>query len=56
MVSEDDSRPYVLEINAVPGLKRESFFPYGAALHGITEDELMETILQNAVLEENNYV
>jgi D-alanine-D-alanine ligase/UDP-N-acetylmuramate--alanine ligase len=56
MVGEDDNRPYVLEINAVPGLKRESFFPYGAALHGITEDELVETILQNAVLEGNNHV
>jgi D-alanine-D-alanine ligase/UDP-N-acetylmuramate--alanine ligase len=56
MVSEDDSRPYVLEINAVPGLKRESFFSYGASLHGITEYELMETIVRNAVLEENSHV
>jgi D-alanine-D-alanine ligase/UDP-N-acetylmuramate--alanine ligase len=51
MISDEDGCPYVLEINAVPGLKRESFFPYGAVLHGITEDELMEAILQNAVLE-----
>jgi D-alanine--D-alanine ligase len=52
MISDEDGRPYVLEINAVPGLKRESFYPYGAALHGISENELMETILRDAVLEE----
>jgi D-alanine-D-alanine ligase/UDP-N-acetylmuramate--alanine ligase len=56
ILREEDSRPYVLEINAVPGLKQESFYPYGAALHGISENELIETILRNAVLEENKYV
>jgi D-alanine-D-alanine ligase/UDP-N-acetylmuramate--alanine ligase len=52
MISDEDGRPYVLEINAVPGLKQESFFPYGAALHGLAEDELIETILRNAVSKE----
>jgi D-alanine-D-alanine ligase-like ATP-grasp enzyme len=52
MISDEDERPFVLEINAVPGLKRESFFPYGAFLQGIMEDELMETIVRDAVLEE----
>jgi D-alanine-D-alanine ligase-like ATP-grasp enzyme len=56
MVSEEDGCPCVLEINAVPGLKHGSLYPYGAALHGITEDECMETILRNAVLEENYHV
>jgi D-alanine--D-alanine ligase len=49
MVSEKEHIPYVIEINAVPGLKQGSFFPYGASLHGLTDDEFMETILQNAV-------
>jgi D-alanine-D-alanine ligase/UDP-N-acetylmuramate--alanine ligase len=54
MIDGKDGRPYVLEINAVPGLKPESFFPYGAALCGIAEDEFMETILKNAVPEGNS--
>jgi D-alanine-D-alanine ligase/UDP-N-acetylmuramate--alanine ligase len=56
ILCEEDERPYVLEINAVPGLKQKSFYPYGAALHGISENELIETILRNAVLRGNRYV
>jgi D-alanine-D-alanine ligase/UDP-N-acetylmuramate--alanine ligase len=52
MIRDEDKRPFVLEINAVPGLKQESFFPYGALLHGIKEDELMETIVRDAVWKE----
>jgi D-alanine--D-alanine ligase len=51
MVSEKEELPYVIEINAVPGLKQGSFFPYGASLHGLKEYEFIETILQNAVIE-----
>jgi D-alanine-D-alanine ligase len=50
MISEKDACPYVLEINAIPGLDNGSFYPYCAALYGISENELVETILQNAVL------
>jgi D-alanine--D-alanine ligase len=61
MLREEDGKPYALEINAVPGLKPESFYPHGAALHGISENELIETILKDAVMqdfgiEENRHV
>jgi D-alanine--D-alanine ligase len=49
MLQEENGKPCVIEINAVPGLKQESFYPHGAALHGISENELIETILKDAV-------
>jgi D-alanine-D-alanine ligase/UDP-N-acetylmuramate--alanine ligase len=52
MLHEEDDRPCVLEINAVPGMKPESFYPHGAALHGISENELIETILNDAVMQD----
>jgi D-alanine-D-alanine ligase/UDP-N-acetylmuramate--alanine ligase len=48
MISETDGRPYVLEINAVPGLKHGSLYPYGAGLRGFKDEEVIETILRNA--------
>jgi D-alanine-D-alanine ligase/UDP-N-acetylmuramate--alanine ligase len=47
MVSEADGRPYVLEINAVPGLKHGSLYPYGAGLRGFNDEEIIGTILRN---------
>jgi D-alanine-D-alanine ligase/UDP-N-acetylmuramate--alanine ligase len=47
MVSEADGRSYVLEINAVPGLKHGSLYPYGAGLRGFNDEEIIETILRN---------
>lgn len=48
MVSEDEKRAYVLEINAVPGLKRESLLPLEAGYCGIKYEDLIEDILLSA--------
>lgn len=48
MVSEEDGKPYVLEINAVPGLKRESLLPKEAELYGVSYGDLIEDILKAA--------
>jgi D-alanine-D-alanine ligase len=42
-------RPYVLEINTVPGMTETSLLPMAAAHIGITYDDLVERILQSAV-------
>lgn len=52
MVNEDLSRLDVLEINAVPGLKPHSLLPRAAVYAGIGYDELIESILLNAVRRE----
>jgi D-alanine-D-alanine ligase len=42
-------RPYVLEINTVPGMTETSLFPMAAAQVGIRYDDLVERILQSAL-------
>lgn len=42
-------RPYVLEINTVPGMTETSLLPMAAAQMGITYDDLVERILQSAL-------
>jgi D-alanine-D-alanine ligase/UDP-N-acetylmuramate--alanine ligase len=49
MVSHDDGLPYALEINAVPGLKPASLFPRCAEYAGLRYDDVIETLLLNAV-------
>jgi D-alanine--D-alanine ligase len=49
IVSEEDGKPYTLEINAVPGLKPSSLFPNGAALYGLSYNDIIEIILQDAI-------
>ncbi len=39
--------PYFLELNAVPGMREESFFPVAAELAGIPFEELVGVILEN---------
>ena len=48
MVSHKDNRIYALEINAVPGLKRESLMPGEAAYSGIRYEDMVEDILLSA--------
>lgn len=48
MVSDDDGLPYVLEINAVPGLKEKSLIPKAAILAGIDYSDMVESILRSA--------
>lgn len=42
-------RPYVLEINTVPGMTETSLLPMAAAQVGIAYDDLVERILQSAL-------
>lgn len=48
MVSRRTQKPYVLEINAVPGLKQGSLLPKAAVLSGLQYDDLIEGILLSA--------
>lgn len=48
MVSKEELAPYVLEINAVPGLKPRSLLPGEAKLAGMPYPELIEGILLSA--------
>lgn len=48
MVSKKEQKPYVLEINAVPGLKPKSLLPKEAVLAGIPYEELINGILLQA--------
>ena len=48
MVSQKTGKPLVLEINAVPGLKRESLLPRAAEYSGVQYEDLIEEILLSA--------
>jgi len=43
-------RPYILEINTVPGMTETSLLPMAAAQAGISYEELTERILESAVV------
>ncbi len=49
MVSDIDGLCYMLEINAVPGLKRASLMPQAAKLAGIEYEDMIEDILKAAL-------
>ena len=44
----EDSTPYVLEVNTIPGMTPTSDLPMAAAAAGITFDKLVEQMLQTA--------
>lgn len=48
-------RPYVLEINTVPGMTETSLLPMAAAQAGIDYDSLVEWILQSALDRANRF-
>ena len=48
MIDKNDSTPYVLETNAVPGLKRSSLMPLAAKGAGIVYEDMIEDILKTA--------
>ena len=48
MVEENTGHPYVLEINAVPGLKKASLMPQEAKMAGIEYGDMIEDILLSA--------
>lgn len=45
MLDDETNIPYMLEINAVPGIKPSSLFPPAVALLGISYEEMIEAIL-----------
>ncbi|TWH49282.1 hypothetical protein [Sporomusa sp. KB1] len=47
MIEEETQLPYFIEINAVPGLKPESFYPQAAAKYGLSFNNLIEIIVKN---------
>lgn len=51
MVEEKTNIPYFIEINAVPGLKKESFYPQSAEKYGLSHHELIEIIVENEMHE-----
>jgi D-alanine--D-alanine ligase len=50
-ISCEDGLPYMLEMNAVPGLRPSGAYAYAACLCGINYDSMIETIARNT---ENN--
>jgi len=44
-----DGRPFVLELNTIPGMTERSLLPMAAAQAGLTYDELVEQILWEAL-------
>ena len=42
-------RPYVLELNTIPGMTGRSLLPMAAAQHGMTYDDLVEAMLHAAL-------
>ncbi len=47
MIEEETNLPYFIEINAVPGLKPESFYPHAATKYGLSFNDLIEIIVKN---------
>lgn len=47
IIEDETGLPYFLEINAVPGMKPESFFPQAAEMSGISFNELIRIITDN---------
>lgn len=44
-----NGRPYVLELNTIPGMTKRSLLPMAAAQHGMTYDDLVEAMLHAAL-------
>ena len=44
-----NGRPYVLELNTIPGMTGRSLLPMAAAEHGLTYDDLVEAMLHAAL-------
>jgi D-alanine-D-alanine ligase len=42
--------PFVLEVNTIPGMTEHSLLPMSAAAAGISFDQLVERILQSALV------
>ena len=45
-----NGRPYVLELNTIPGMTARSLLPMATSHHGMTYDDLVDAMLQSALL------
>jgi len=50
-ILEDDNRPYVLEVNTIPGFTSHSLLPKAAAKAGLSMSDLCTKIIEAATLE-----
>lgn len=55
MIEDESNLPYFIEINAVPGLKGESFYPQSAEKYGLSHNDLIEAIVENEMQEGRNH-
>jgi len=49
LVADEDSRPFFLEVNTLPGMTELSDLPAQAASIGMSYDELVRTILLSSL-------
>ena len=50
-----NGRPYVLELNTIPGMTERSLLPMAAGQQGMTYDDLVEAMLQAALSQERRF-
>lgn len=50
MIMGEDGKLYVLEVNTIPGMTETSLLPQGAIAHGITMTELLDRIIESALI------
>jgi len=50
MIIDSTGRPWVLEVNTIPGMTPTSLLPKAASAAGMSFDELVERILRSARL------
>ena len=50
-----NGRPYVLELNTIPGMTKRSLLPMAAAQHGMTYDDLVEAMLHAALPKDSRF-
>lgn len=48
---DKDDKPYMLEINTLPGFTETSLFPKSAAKFGLSFDQIVETLVEQATLD-----
>jgi D-alanine-D-alanine ligase len=50
-----NGRPYVLELNTIPGMTKRSLLPMAAAQQGMTYDDLVEAMLHAALPKDSRF-
>jgi D-alanine-D-alanine ligase len=50
-----NGRPYILELNTIPGMTERSLLPMAAAQQGMTYDDLVEAMLYAALPKDSRF-